>query len=379
MDRWHAETFDGNPASLGADTRKQNRLSILFAGDTSFGENYQDIRERRGVENILKSRGYSHSFVNFSSMLNEADLTIANLETPITDIETSPFEGKKEYIHWSDVEQAPEQLAQHKICALSLANNHAYDFGAEGLQQTLRVLGNQGLLCFGAGHDDRTAAEPLHVRADIGGRQVRIAVFGAYRAPPGAMRKFDLAAQTDKVGLAVLDPRRIGEQIRILRAEDPKLLAIAFPHWGSNYAWRTDRQSQLADQLLDAGIDLILGHGAHMLQEIEQRHRRWVVFGLGNFVFNAPGRYKKLDAPPFSFVANLIIASGDDGLSISVRLYPIVTDNRKTRYQTRFVTSGEYRRVLYLLAAQREWQNLERLRSGNDDTGAYLELPIDIL
>lgn len=374
MDSWHAETFDGNPVSLSATATRRNRLSILFAGDTSFGENYQEHRERRGAENILKSRGYGHSLLNFKSVLNRADLTIANLETPVTDLETSPFVGKKAYIHWSDVEETPEHLLQHKIGAVSLANNHAYDFGAEGLEQTLQVLENKGLICFGAGRDDSTAAEPLLVRADIGGQRVRIAIFAAYRAPSGAMRRYGLAAEADKVGLAVLDPGRIRDQIRILRADDPKLLAIAFPHWGANYAWRTDNQSRLADELLDAGVDLILGHGAHMLQEIERRNRCWVVFGLGNFVFNAPGRYKKLDAPPFSFLANLVIESGEEGLRFLLRLYPILTDNRKTRYQTRFVTSAEYRKVLYLLASRPE--RPDRMRSGRDDTGAYLELAI---
>jgi hypothetical protein len=350
------------------------RLSIVFAGDTSFGENYQDHRERRGKENILKSRGYDYTLANFVSTLAEADLTIANLETPVTSLRKSPFEGRKSYIHYADVKKTPNRLWNNNIRAVSLANNHSFDFGAEGFEQTLRVLGKKGIVCFGAGRDRAAATEPLLVKAAIGDMQLHLAVFAAYGARTKALARYDCAARADRGGLAALSPRRIRERIRRLKADDPALIAIAFPHWGSNYAWRSDRQSRLANELLDAGIDLILGHGAHMLQEVEWRAGRWVVFSLGNFVFNSPGRYKTLDAPPFSFLAKLVAEPDHERLALFVRLYPIVTDNQSTHYQTRFVTDSEYLQVRGLLNARSA--NPGPMRFGRDDTGCYVELQI---
>ena len=240
------------------------RLSIVFAGDTSFGENYQEDRERRGKENILKSRGYDYTLANFVSTLAEADLTIVNLETPVTSLRKSPFAGRKSYIHYADVKKTPNRLWDNNIRAVSLANNHSFDFGAEGFEQTLRVLRKKGIVCFGAGPDRAAAMEPLLVRAAIGDMQLNLAVFAAYGASTKALARFGCAARADRGGLAALSPRRIRERIRRLKADDPALIAIAFPHWGSNYAWRSDRQSRLANELLDAGIDLILGHGAHL-------------------------------------------------------------------------------------------------------------------
>ncbi len=355
-------------------TSSDPRLSIVFAGDTSFGENYQEDRERRGKDNVLKSKGYDYTLANFESTLAGADLTIVNLETPVTDLRKSPFEGRKSYIHYADVKQTPDRLLKHNIRAVSLANNHSFDFGAEGFKQTLRVLDKQGIVCFGAGSDRTAATEPLLVTAAIGNMQLHLAVFAAYGARAKAMASYDCAARADRGGLATLSPRRIRDRIRTLKAADPALIAIAFPHWGSNYAWRSERQSRLADELLDAGVDLILGHGAHMLQEVECRDGRWVVFSLGNFVFNSPGRYKTLNAPPFSFLAKLVAEPDQGHLALFVRLYPIVTDNKRTDYQTRFVTDSEYLRVRELLDERSA--NPGPMRFGRDDTGYYLELQI---
>ncbi len=350
------------------------RLSIVFAGDTSFGENYQEDRERRGKENILKSRGYAYTLANFASTLAGADLTIANLETPVTNLKSSPFAGQKSYIHYADVKKTPNQLWNSNIRAVSLANNHSFDFGAEGFEQTLRVLGKKGIVSFGAGHDRTSAVEPLLVRAAVGSMQLNLAVFGAYGARKKDLARYACAATAHSGGLAGLSPRRIRDRIRGLKADHPALIAIAFPHWGSNYAWRSERQSRLANELLDAGIDLILGHGAHMLQEVEWRDGRWVVFSLGNFVFNAPGRYKLLKAPPFSFLAKLLAEPDHGRLAVCVRLYPIVTDNKRTGYQSRFVTDSEFVQVREVLAARSA--NAGPMHFGRDNTGCYLELPV---
>ncbi len=350
------------------------RLSIVFAGDTSFGESYQEDRERRGKDNVLKSRGYNYTLANFEAALADADLAIVNLETPVTNLRKSPFEGRKSYIHYADVKKTPSRLWKHNIRAVSLANNHSFDFGPEGFKETRRVLDKKGIISFGAGRDRKAATEPLLVRAAIGNSQLHLAVFAAYGAPAKAMARYDCAARADRGGLAALSPRRIRDRIRVLKAENPALIAIAFPHWGSNYAWRSDRQNRLAGELLDAGIDLILGHGAHMLQEVEWRDGRWVVFSLGNFVFNTPGRYEKLNAPPFSLLAKLVAELNQGCLAVFVRLYPIVTDNMTTDYQSRFVTDGEYLQVRELIEARSASPG--PMRFGRDETGCYLELPI---
>ena len=172
-----------------------------------------------------------------------------------------------------------------------------------------------------------------------------------------------------------LDPARIAERVGELRAGCPDLLAIAFPHWGSNYAWCSESQRRLAGELFDAGIDLILGHGAHMLQEVEARGGKCAAFGLGNFVFNSPGRYAKHAAPPYSLVARLVARPRPrpQRWSLSLRLYPIVTDNKLTDYRSRAVNDEEFQSVRELLAARPKNQPA---REGQDLRGRYMRFSV---
>lgn len=370
-----ADTSPSRLISLTAGERANTpRLEILFVGDTSFGESYQERYARRGGENILETRGYDYPMAKVAPVLRDVDLVIANLETPVTDLKTSPFKGQKPYIHWTDVRRAPPQLLKNNIRTVSLANNHAFDYGVEGFEQTLRVLGDNGFAVFGGGGNEYDASKPLIIDATIGDHHLRTAVFAAFDASRKSLRKFGLVARRDGAGLSTLDPLRIGAQIRELRAEDPEIFCIAFPHWGPNYKWRTDRQSVLADQLLKAGVDLILGHGAHMLQEIEYRNGRWVVFSLGNFVFNSAGRYEKMNAAPFSLLAKLVAVPDVSGLTLSLKLYPIVTDNKLTGYQTRFVDKEEFAQFRELLATESASTTFDRF--GHDGVGRYLELQL---
>ena len=83
-----------------------------------------------------------------------------------------------------------------------------------------------------------------------------------------------------------------------------------------------------------------MGHGAHIFQEIERYHDRWILYGLGNFVFASEGRYEKFNMPPYSVMARLIL--DNDGSPQNLRLYPIVTNNLLTDFQPRFTTQTEF-------------------------------------
>src|SRR5262249_22983896 len=112
----------------------EDTCEIVLLGDTSFGENYQQLYAKKNPNNnILQSKGYDYCLNNFRNFLTTANLVIANLETPLTSLTQSPYAGKKSYIHFSDVDKAPESLLKHNISVVTLANNHSFDYGAEGL------------------------------------------------------------------------------------------------------------------------------------------------------------------------------------------------------------------------------------------------------
>lgn len=346
------------------------RFDLLFVGDTDFGETYQEARERRGRENILKTRGYDAGLAGLRRLLTRADLVVANLETPVTDLPEAAVAEKKAYIHKASIEHTPAHLHANNILVTSLANNHAMDYGAAGLAQSLEALAAGGITCIGAGRNAAEAAEPLTVelRSDAGTK--RVAVFAAYDAPAESAAR-GAASDADGPQIRLLEVEDLAERIRRLKAEDPDTLVVVFPHWGRNYAWRSPRQRRLARSLFAAGADLILGHGAHMLQEVDARDGRAVAYSLGNFVFNSPGRYERNNAPPFSFVARLSLRPGGADWRHEVRLYPILSDNRLTDYKPRMLKDDEFESVRYLAVERRRGA---RLRHGRDGTGPFIRL-----
>lgn len=353
-------------------------MRILFLGDTSFGENYQADIQRRGGVNVLEEHGYDYNFAHVDDFLKSADLVIANVETPVTDLKDSPLSGKKKWLHWTDVRDAPLALRRHNIQVASLANNHTFDYGPGGFEQTLRVLEQNGLHCLGAGPDIAHASQPIFVKTTCGGLPFEMAVISAYQFSVLARDGFGMFADQGKGGVNPINVAQLTSSIREVKRQNPGMFVILFLHWGNNYAWRSDFQAELADSLIEGGADLIIGHGAHMIQEIERRRNRWVVFSIGNFVFNSPGRYEKHNAPPFSFIADLRAENANNCLHLALRLFPIVTDNTLTDYQPRFVTSDEFQLLLSILK-NRPCSPIDEkgeIRTGTEDGKPYLELPI---
>jgi hypothetical protein len=208
------------------------------------------------------------------------------------------------------------------------------------------VLADNSLIAFGAGKDLEAAARPFIATAWPGERQFTIAVISAYEYAAKVREKFDCYADQFSGGLCPLDPETIRKVIDQTRERYPHAFIVVFPHWGANYEWCSRRQTKLADQIMAVGADLILGHGAHSLQEIKQISSGWVVYGIGNFMFNSPGRYAQKQALPYSFLAKILVRQNQGSLDKSLRLFPILTDNKRSGYQTCFANRAQFSKVI---------------------------------
>lgn len=335
--------WPGNPA--GAVPPPQKQVTVLFVGDTAFGENYQEAIAGRGGISILQSRGYDYGFEKLKPLIQRADVVVTNLETPLTDLPASPLSGRKTYLHWSDVRKAPPVLQKNRMRLLSLANNHTLDYGLQGLTQTLNVLRQNGLHAFGAGANEPDAARPAVLDFSINGRPLRVLIAAGFEYRSSYETAYAFYARKTTGGVNEWSVPKATAQIQALRKANPDAFIIAFPHWGKNYQWKTAGQTALGHALIDAGADMVMGHGAHQLQEIEPYRGRWIIYSLGNFMFNSPGRYEKESGFPFSLAALLTITEKNGGLDFGLRLYPILSDNRITGYQTRPVTAKEFESI----------------------------------
>lgn len=354
--------------------RDPGHVQVLFAGDTSFGESYQEEYAKQGRGNILVQKGYDYSVTELDRLLRAVDYRIINLETPLTGRHHSPLKTK-DYLHYSDPVKLPEVFGRYKPVAFSLANNHTLDQGAAGLEDTFVALKAAGIPSFGAGPDLAAAERPLLQRVRLGGSTFTLAVFGAFEYRKDYDEDYHFYARTDRAGTAPVNVPAVTRAITELKTRDPQSFIVYFVHWGENYLWKQAEQTATARALREAGVDLVIGTGAHMMQEVEYDGRGWIFYCIGNFLFNARGRYAAKHAAPFSIplVVDFSLAEGE--LHTGLRVYPIMSDNQLTGYQPRFVTEPELSAVDALLAEKGRWSAADRaaVRRGKDEIGFYLE------
>lgn len=344
-------------------------VTVLFGGDTCFGERWQS---RRGKKNILKSRGYRSLISAFDGLLADSDLSIVNLETALVNPEfSSPFEGHKKYINPGHPERTCDALLHAGIEGVSLANNHSYDYHFSGLVQTVDALDESGIHHFGAGKNLQQASQPLVY--NLG--PVHLYVLGCYWVTPGMDNGFRYYTTADGPGVYGIDPNLLQVQIQYIRSFDPKAYVVVFPHWGNNYGWRTERQRELARLMVNAGADLVVGHGAHQLQEVEWYKSKAIVYGLGNFIYGAPGRYRKKKGYPFSMALQVVFDLNKSKVK-RFRLFPFYCDNRETDYQPRLATQEEMDGILeHLVQSDEKPGDLKkRLKISERATGLYFQM-----
>lgn len=329
-------------------------IRILFGGDTDFGESYQEEYARKGHGNILIEKGYDYSVAKLSGLLQSVDYRILNLETPLTQRRDSSLKGK-EYVHYSDPVKAPSALNRFGPIAYSLANNHTLDQGTAGLDDTRNSLASAGARYFGAGTTIAEAASPLIQTFRFAERSLTVAVFGGLEYNSKYAEQYRIYATANHPGVASIDVAEVQKAIRDLRSHTPDVFVIYFMHVLENYTWKTPEQVALASSLRNAGVDLVIGSGAHRMQEVEFDGGHWTFYGLGNFIFNAAGRYSTFHALPDSYALVIDFFIDHNHLRTAFRIYPILSDNKLVNYQPRFLTDDEFNASYSLLSRKSRW------------------------
>lgn len=241
-------------------------ITLAMAGDTMLGRSVAD-RLIAGV------RPASLVADPVAELLCGADLTVLNLECCISDRGTRwPAPGKPFFFRAPPV--AVEVLAALGVDAVTLANNHALDFGTDALLDTVGHLEEARIGVFGAGMDRDAARRAWTVEA--GGLRVDFIGFTDHPA--------DFAAGPSGPGVAYADldrglPRWLEELVRTTAAQCDVL--VVTPHWGPNMvAEPLAAVRAAADSLVEAGATLVAGHSAHVFHGVRGR----VLFDLGDFL-----------------------------------------------------------------------------------------------
>jgi poly-gamma-glutamate capsule biosynthesis protein CapA/YwtB (metallophosphatase superfamily) len=239
-------------------------LRLGFTGDVCLGGQVRDLIARHGPQ---------FPFTGAAPALRAVDLLIGNLECCLIRDTTGPDARR-----FMAVPAAyADGLKEAGFHAMSLANNHMMDCGADGLSTTLARLGHLGIRAFGAGPDLVHAEEPLML--ERGGRRF------AFLAASGFA---DTNAAKRRSGTAPLDRTRLGERVRAARKlADLVVVALHADLEFSRYPspWRV----RLSRWLVDQGADIVVQHHPHVCQGVELYRDGLIAYSLGNFVLQVRG------------------------------------------------------------------------------------------
>lgn len=251
------------------------QVSIAFAGDILFDTNYAIMSK------VLQSGGDITGGIapDLIGEMKDVDIMVLNNEFPYSDRgEPTP---EKQFTFRAKP-AAVSYLEDMGVDLVSLANNHAYDYGETALLDTLDILREAGISYMGAGRDLQEARRPVYYIVNdkkiafVAATQIERLdhpdTKGATDTSPGVFRCWN--------GDALLETVR--------EARENSDFVIVFLHWGTENTEEIDwAQEKQAPEVVAAGADLIIGSHPHCLQQISMVNGVPVVYSLGNFWFNS--------------------------------------------------------------------------------------------
>lgn len=304
------------------ESANEECVTVTFAGDILFDPNY-------GVMAALQLNGGNIAngiMPDVIAEMKSADIMMLNNEFPYSDAgmptedKQFTFRAEPSYVSY---------LNDLGVDIVSLANNHAYDYGEEAFLDTMSTLKSAGIPYVGAGVDEQEAMSPVYYIindmkiAFVSATQIEKAEYpdtkGAEENSPGVFRCWD------------------GEKLLqvVAQAKENSDFVIVYVHWGTENEeeidWAQDKQ---APELVEAGADIIIGSHPHILQKIDVIKGVPVVYSLGNFWFNS----KTVDT------GMVKIEVSKEGLQ-SLRFIPCLQSD----YRTTLVTGEEKERILNLM------------------------------
>jgi poly-gamma-glutamate capsule biosynthesis protein CapA/YwtB (metallophosphatase superfamily) len=282
-------------------------VATLACVGATFGEEKERARRESPpgsvavafVGDVMLDNGPGHAiasgrdpFAACAELLLDADFTVGNLECVLGKggrqvLKAYSFRGATD---------SPMYLARY-FSAVSVANNHALDFGPEGLVECLRILAAAGIPQVGGGADLAAARRPLVLEK----HGIRIAIVAA-----NGFQAAKSAATATAPGVAPLEEAAILADVAAAREQAD--FVVPCVHWGPELvAEPRAADRRLARKMIEAGAAAVIGAHPHVTQTVDVHRGAPIVYSLGNFVFD----YYPVDPPEWTgWVATLTFAKG---------------------------------------------------------------------
>ncbi len=240
-----------------------------------------DVMLARKVERLIQSYGPDYPFELVKDKLMAADVTFANLESPLSE-RGNPLPGKG--ICFRARPEMSVKLKEVGFDVLSVANNHSLDYDTLAFMDTLDLLRSSQIHSVGGGENINEARQPVVIEKN--GLKVGFLAYTIFADIYFDVRYRRTFQATETIsGVAPLEQDMILEDLAKLRPQVD--VAIVSLHWGVEYCTTPQTsQQELGRALIDGGADLIIGHHPHIIQGFERYKDGLIAYSLGNFIFD---------------------------------------------------------------------------------------------
>jgi poly-gamma-glutamate synthesis protein (capsule biosynthesis protein) len=315
------------PGTAGAvpPPAPQPRVRLMVVGDLMLA---------REVDDRIAREGAGAPFRQVRRTLRQADLLIGNFESVVT---TRGTRQAKTYTFRAPARGAAA-LRNAGFDLVGLANNHALDFGRQGLADTLRHLRRAGVRSMGAGADRAAARAPVVLTRD--GLRIAFLDRADAKLDSNEWPRLRWEATARRRGLAYARPTELRRDVRAARMVAD--VVVVMLHSGREYASSPTRaQRRVVEAALKGGAALVVSAHPHVLQRGQRRGSTMVAWSLGNFVFDGFAT-----VPGARDSAILDVTLGPVGVT-SVRWHPVILRGGFPRP----ATGADRRRILRRLGA----------------------------
>ncbi|MGL5150503.1 MAG: CapA family protein [Clostridium sp.] len=236
---------------------KKTEIVISAAGDCTLGTDTK-FDQSTSLPAAVKAGGNDYSLLlkNVNGIFGQDDYTIVNLENPFTESQTKADKGQGTVFHFKGPKEYVNILTEGSVEGVTISNNHIYDYGKQGMQDTIQALENK-VDYFGEGYK---------VLKEIKGIKFGFLGYQGWNDTKELRSK-------------------IKSDIEELKNKGAKVV-IPYFHWGIERESKPNTtQVNLARFSIDSGADMVLGSHPHVIQSMENYNGKMIVYSLANFSF----------------------------------------------------------------------------------------------
>lgn len=293
VERKQEEALKQLEETLQIEEKENPQFVLSVAGDVTLGY-YDGQSQWNRFDQVYNKQGYAYFMERVKPIFEADDLTLVNLEGPLT---TGGIKQDKKFAIKGEPEYA-KILSEGSIEVVNLANNHTYDYGAEGFRQTQKALEEENIGYFG---------ERILYFTEV--NDIKVAFIGAKGWSSGSWVKSALKES-------------------IKEAKEKADVVIMMFHWGDEGKYTINKvQQDLGYFVIDEGVNLVVGSHPHNVQGIEIYKDVPIVYSLGNFSFGA----NRNPSDQATFIYQQTFELTDEGIQLKEgKVIPCYISSEKT-------------------------------------------------